>query len=236
MDVVASPELINEALREYPFDKRPAELYQPMEYLLGIDTERFYPLLTLWACYLFSGDASRAINPSLGVEIFDKFLMVHSDLLDSRQPANQQQTVQEKWNRNVAILSGDAMIFKAYELLIMVDRLQIKPVVSKFNHCFISVCEAKQQLLNNPEDSGNSELLKRYPGAVGKFCFYLGALIGGADNNQQEKAEQLGGTLAIEATQVTPGDSQVARYLDELDCLATRKQAFLSWWRKRAAK
>ena len=119
--VAVTVDQINRVLKDYPIGQKPTELYQPIKYLLTLDTDRFYALLTLWSCYLFSGDHQKALTPALGVEVFFNFLMVHSDLLDHNRQRNGQDSVQVKWNQNVAILSGDAMIFKAYELLIQVE-------------------------------------------------------------------------------------------------------------------
>jgi geranylgeranyl diphosphate synthase type II len=136
MDITKSIHRINQALNDVPIGKQPKELYEPMEYMIQLDRQRHYPLLALWGSYLFAGTYEIALIPSIGVEVFHSFLMVHEDILDRNASRNNSLCVHEKWNNNVAILSGDAMIFKAYELLIQVEPRLVTTVIRKFNYCF----------------------------------------------------------------------------------------------------
>ncbi len=201
MDVEASIQKINQTLAQYTFGSQPVDLYQPMHYMLGLDQKRMCPLLTFWGCYLFSGNTKKVLMPSLGVEVFHNFLLVHEDLMERNPTRNGRDSVHVKWNDNVAILSGDAMIFKSYELIIQVDQELIKPVIRLFNQCFTKMCEGKQLSLNMQDDSGNSEhyfkILKLKQGALTGFSLQLGALIGGATSNEAEKAGRLGNTLGV---------------------------------------
>lgn len=201
MDVEASVQEINQTLEQYSFGSQPEDLYQPMHYMLGLDQKRVCPLLTFWGCYLFSGYTKKALMPSLGVEVFHNFLLVHEDILERNPTRNGRDSVHVKWNDNVSILSGDAMIFKAYELIIQVDQKLIKPVIRLFNGCFTRMCEGKQLSLNMRDDPGDSdhylEILQLKPGALTEFSLQLGALIGGATTNEAEKAGHLGNTLGV---------------------------------------
>ena len=223
MDVVSAYDQINKRLANYRAGEKPVELYQPIEYSLTMETDRFYPILTLWSCYLYSGEFQKVINPALGVEIFFNFLMVHSDLLDNNLERHGQESVQVKWNQNVAILSGDAMIFKAYELLIQVQPELIKPVVRNFNRCFTRICEGKQLVLNAPESQQDLDILRMNPGALGEFSMLLGALIGGADQEQQALAGKLGTEIALNHAHST------IKLLVPLNCPKTRKKEFEHW-------
>ena len=236
MEVAVFVDEINKALDDYPLDQKPAELYHPIEYLLTLDSSRFYSLLTLWSCYLFSGDHHKAITPSLGVEIFFNFLMVHSDLLDSKTERRGKQSVHVKWNQNVAILSGDAMVFKAYEMLIQVDPEQIKPVVRNFNRCFTKICEGKQLALNHPKKHDDPDVLLLNPGALGEFSMWLGSLIAETSEEQQQQAGKLGTTIAVNHAANQPllpasshGSHATIQALASLNCDDARKSEFEQW-------
>lgn len=238
MDVKASVQKINQTLAQYSFGSKPKELYQPMHYMLELDQTRMCPLLTFWGCYLFSGDTKKALMPGIGVEVFYNFLMVHEDILSRNLTRNGVDSVQVKWNDNVAILSGDAMIFKAYELMIQVDQKLIKPVIRLFNQCFTSVCEGKQLALNLPDGLSDSDdnlkILKLKSGALTEFSFQLGALIGGATKEQGEQAGLLGNNLGVKwalSSNINHQslDPSILQSLSTLDCDHERKQEFELW-------
>lgn len=75
------------------------------------------PLLTLLACDLFDGNVNDALNPALGIELFHNFSLIHDDIMDNAPLRRNKPAVHQKWNSNIAILSGDAMLVKAYELI-----------------------------------------------------------------------------------------------------------------------
>ena len=53
-------------------------------------------------------------------------------------------TVHEKWNVNTAILSGDVMLVKVYDLLLAIESDKLKTVLKEFNTCAAEVCEGQQ--------------------------------------------------------------------------------------------
>ena len=225
MEVIKLQESIDRMLVLYSLGEQPEELYRPMEYILELDQRRLYSLLTLWGCYLFAGDVIKALRPALGVEIFHGFFMVHEDLLDGVSSRGKHETVHSKWSNDVAILSGDAMIFKAYELMIQVDPHLIKPVVKMFNQCFTKICESKQLALNQ-SNSSDVNVSAPLSGALAGFCLKLGSSIAGASQDQIIKAEQVG--IGLGPTFGAGPTADLAR-LAMLDCENERKQRFEKW-------
>ena len=53
-------------------------------------------------------------------------------------------SVHEKWNLPIAILSGDVMLIKAYELLSKIKNDALKETITIFNQTAIKVCEGQQ--------------------------------------------------------------------------------------------
>ena len=53
-------------------------------------------------------------------------------------------TVHEKWNSNIAILSGDVLLVKAYELISKQNKEHIPDLYQLFNKTAIEVCEGQQ--------------------------------------------------------------------------------------------
>ncbi|MDO9274377.1 MAG: polyprenyl synthetase family protein, partial [Lutibacter sp.] len=95
--------------------KEPANLYEPILYILQIGGKRLRPVLTLMTCDLFNGNVKKAYDAALAIEIFHNFTLVHDDIMDSAPIRRGEETVHIKWNINTGILSGDAMMIMAYQ-------------------------------------------------------------------------------------------------------------------------
>jgi len=193
---------INYELSNHHFEGKPPELYEPIRYILGLGGKRLRPLLTLYGCYLFSGDCDKALIPSLGVETFHNFTLIHDDIMDKAPLRRGKSTVHTKWNNNVGILSGDTMLFKAYEFLITVDDSIVKKVVDLFNACAIEVCEGQQYDMNfeqrdNVSESEYINMIRLKTAVLLGFSLQLGGLIGGADDEDAKLLRKFGENIGI---------------------------------------
>jgi len=169
--------LISSELALLDFKQEPRELYDPIEYTLSLGGKRMRPALVLMACELFGGDVKRAIKPALGIEMFHNFTLLHDDIMDKAPLRRNKQTVHEKWNTNIAILSGDAMFVKSYDLIADCDPTILKTVLDKFNRCALKVCEGQQLDLNFENSGGFHPRLHAHDriengGTVGSQSFY----------------------------------------------------------------
>lgn len=139
---------IEEGIEQLTFNSTPAELYEPIRYMLSLGGKRMRPLLALMSCDMFNGDINKAINPSIGIELFHNFTLLHDDIMDKAPLRRSRRTVHEKWNINVAILSGDAMFVKAHQLLMMSEDSVVRKVIDIFSTTAIEVCEGQQLDMN----------------------------------------------------------------------------------------
>ena len=137
-------QLIDEKLKQVNFPQHPENLYDPVRYMLSIGGKRIRPLLVLMSCELFNGDIKKAIHPALAVEVFHNFTLLHDDIMDKAPVRRNKATVHEKWNANIAILSGDAMFVKAIQLLTITDESKIPALTGVFTATSLEVCEGQQ--------------------------------------------------------------------------------------------
>jgi len=128
--------------------KIPNELYGPENYILSLGGKRLRPLLALIACDLFDKDPKLALDSALSVELFHNFSLIHDDILDSAPVRRSQPTVHVKWNTNIAILSGDVMLVKAFQVLENYGFKEFKKLCGIFNKTAIEVCEGQQMDMN----------------------------------------------------------------------------------------
>ncbi|MCF8424540.1 MAG: polyprenyl synthetase family protein [Bacteroidia bacterium] len=119
-----------------------------MNYIIGLGGKRVRPLLTLIGCDLFEANPNDAINAALSVELFHNFSLIHDDILDNAPLRRGNTTVHEKWNHNIALLSGDGMMVKGFEVLSKSNEKQIPELLRLFSKTGLQVCEGQQMDMN----------------------------------------------------------------------------------------
>ncbi len=137
-------DLIKNEIEKSKFIKKPVNLYEPIEYTMEMGGKRIRPFLCLMATQLFNGDVNKAIKPALGLEIFHNFTLLHDDIMDNADVRRNKPTVHKKWNENVGILSGDAMLIEAYQYISQCDQDILPNLLKLFNEVALGVCEGQQ--------------------------------------------------------------------------------------------
>ena len=180
----------------------PAELYQPIYYLLNLGGKRLRPVLTLMAADIFGNNHRKAIDAALAVEIFHNFTLMHDDIMDSAPLRRGSATVHNKWNTNTAILSGDAMMILAYQALESYKDPLFRKLNSLFSKTAIEVCKGQQYDLDFETqlevNQGDYLEMIRLKTAVLVGCsLKMGALIGGANQADSKNLYDFGVLLGI---------------------------------------
>jgi len=180
----------------------PAALYQPIYYLLNLGGKRLRPILTLMAADIFGNNHRKAIDAALAVEIFHNFTLMHDDIMDSAPLRRGSATVHNKWNTNTAILSGDAMMILAYQVLESYKDPLFRKLNSLFSKTAIEVCKGQQYDLDFETQlevtQGDYLEMIRLKTAVLVGCsLKMGALIGGANQADSKNLYDFGVLLGI---------------------------------------
>ena len=173
---------IEEALARLTFDQPPRSLFDPITYTLSLGGKRIRPALALMACDLFGGKNEDVLQPALGLEVFHNFTLLHDDLMDEADRRRDKPTVHKLWNPNVAILSGDAMLICAYQL---VAKANDKAILELFSRTALEICAGQQYDMEfeSRSDVTEEEYIEmiRLKTAVLLACaLKVGAMIGGA--------------------------------------------------------
>ena len=118
----SAQKIVTKELEKIQIPDTPADLYDPVRYILKAGGKRIRPSLVLLGCDLFGRDYMKAIGPALGIELFHNFTLLHDDLMDNSDLRRKNPTVHIRWNPNVAILSGDVMSIMANQLVCNVEK------------------------------------------------------------------------------------------------------------------
>ena len=191
-----------EFLNDYNTIREPKNLYQPIEYILNLGGKRLRPVLTLMTTACFGGEVSRAMDAALAVEVFHNFSLIHDDIMDAAPLRRGQETVHEKWDLNTGILSGDAMLIRAYQLFENYPPETFRELAKLFSKTALEVCEGQQYDIDFETrlEVSIPEYLKmiEYKTAVlVAAAMKMGAIIAGASEDDQNRCYEFGKNLGI---------------------------------------
>lgn len=194
--------IINKAIAETKYTAKPAELYEPISYLMQLGGKRMRPVLVLVSTELFGGNVSKALDAAIGIELFHNFTLMHDDIMDKAPLRRGNPTVHVKWNESAAILSGDVMFVEAYKLMIRVDDSILRKVLDIFSDTASGVCQGQQADMNFEKRDHVSleeyiEMIRLKTAVLLAGSMQIGALIGGADKEQADLLYEFGENLGL---------------------------------------
>jgi geranylgeranyl diphosphate synthase type II len=192
----------SEFLNAYNVGREPKNLYQPIEYILNLGGKRLRPVLTLMTTACFEGDVHRAMDAALAVEVFHNFSLIHDDIMDAAPLRRGQETVHEKWDLNTGILSGDAMLIRAYQLFENYPPETFRELAKLFSKTALEVCEGQQYDIDFETrlEVSIPEYLKmiEYKTAVlVGAAMKMGAIVANAAIEDQNRCYEFGKNLGI---------------------------------------
>ncbi|WP_288763333.1 polyprenyl synthetase family protein [uncultured Weeksella sp.] len=195
-------EIIDQAIEKNLDIKSPRELYEPIEYILGIGGKRIRPLIVLMGNQMFNGLIEDAVKPAIAMEYFHNFTLMHDDIMDSAPLRRGKEAVHIKYGINSAILSGDTMLIRAYELLEDLPNDVFKEAIRLFNKTAIELCEGQQYDVNYETQKEISfedyyKMIKGKTAVLVGACLKLGALIAGAPKEEADRLYEIGLNLGI---------------------------------------
>ena len=150
-------EIINSKIEKIRIQGTPNELYDPINYILNLKSKRVRPILSLLSYSLFKEDIDKIIEPSIALEFFHNFTLIHDDIMDNADIRRGEDTIHKKWNNNIGILSGDLLMIFAYKMLENVEEKTFKKTFQRYNNIAIKVCEGQQYDMNFEVENEISE-------------------------------------------------------------------------------
>ncbi len=199
----------------------PAELYDPIHYLMKAGGKRVRPMLTLLSCQAVANEGtllplvqregvgsefvgSTAMDAAIAVELIHNFTLVHDDIMDRSDLRRGQPTVHVKWSESAAILSGDVMIGLATRALLRSASHAKQPltVVDAFSTGIVDVCDGQAldlALMSRRDVSIDDyfDMISKKTAKLLEMSAVVGALVGGADDATTERLRAFAGGIGI---------------------------------------
>ncbi|HUN21133.1 MAG TPA: polyprenyl synthetase family protein [Muribaculaceae bacterium] len=193
---------VNENIGSIAYPDTPDSLFEPVRYMLQGGGKRIRPVLTLASCAALGGAYSDAINQALGIEMFHNFTLLHDDVMDNSDTRHGRPTVHRRWDESTAILSGDAMLTMASQLIMRCAGVHTEEALGIFNSVAMDVYRGQQydmdfEARTNVSIGEYLEMIRLKTGVlIGGAC-RIGALMADADKEACDAMYAYGEALGL---------------------------------------
>jgi geranylgeranyl diphosphate synthase type II len=151
---------------------------------------------------MYGKNPKEILSQSAAIEVFHNFTLMHDDIMDQAPLRRGKPTVHEKWNANIAILSGDVMLVRAYDLLLPTPTALLPEVIRLFNKTAAEVCEGQQLDMNfegyeTVAEADYIEMIRLKTAVLLGFALQLGALLAGASKEDVQRIYDFGVNIGV---------------------------------------
>jgi len=159
-------------------------------------------MLVMLSYSIYKKDAEKIVSYAAAVEAFHNFTLMHDDIMDKAPLRRGKATVHEKWNVNTAILSGDVMLVRVYDMFLSLESSKLNQVLRAFNQCAAEVCEGQQwdmvfESKTKVTEAQYSEMIRLKTAVLLGFSLELGAILADAPKADQIALREFGVNIGI---------------------------------------
>ncbi len=107
---------VNAFLDNIVVEKEPNRLTQAARHLLQAGGKRLRPFITIKSCEVEGGTELEAMPFACSIELLHNFTLIHDDIMDKDAMRRNVKTVHTIYGEPIAILAGDYLFAKAFEV------------------------------------------------------------------------------------------------------------------------
>jgi geranylgeranyl diphosphate synthase type I len=123
----------------------PKMLYDAAGHLIINGGKRLRPYMVIKSCQILGGKTSKAMPAASAVEMVHNFTLVHDDIMDNDEMRHGVPTVHKKFGMPVAILAGDVLFSKAFQIISnsKLSGNAMTQLISRLATACVEVCEGQ---------------------------------------------------------------------------------------------
>ncbi len=182
--------LVDEAIPKFLPITPPDELYRAMRHLLDAGGKRLRPTALLLAAEAVGGKPDNLLPAALAVELVHNFTLIHDDIMDEADLRRGLTTVHKKWGTSRAIIAGDALFSKAFEILSCAksEPQQIVESIELLSKTSTDICEGQWMDMNfaTRKDVTEEEyirMVEKKTAVLFAAAVKMGAILSGANRD-----------------------------------------------------
>ena len=158
------------------------------EYLRAGGGKRIRPALLLLSSRLFGNGHRGAIQLGAVVEIIHTATLVHDDIIDEAQTRRGRAAANTQWGNSKCVLAGDWLYMQAFKIAVQQRNFRVLDVFIELTQMMVEgelmQMEKLGRLISLDE---HFDLIYRKTACLFSTCMRLGAILGGATSEQEDK-------------------------------------------------
>lgn len=182
----------------------PEELYKASRYLVDAGGKRLRPAVLILAAEAVGSDLKSVLPAAVAVELVHNFTLIHDDIMDKDNVRRGMPAVHVKWGEAGAILAGDTLYSRAFEILSKVEKepVQILKCVNVLSKTCTEICEGQWldmdfEKRGQVTDAEYLEMIEKKTSVLYAAAAKIGALLGGASDEVTEALSEYGRLIGI---------------------------------------
>ncbi len=173
-------------IRSYIGDEEPKVLMDASKQYPYAGGKRMRPAMAVACCRAVGGDVEKAIPLAVAIEYIHNFTLIHDDLMDGDEKRRGMTTIHIGYGMPTAVLAGDALFAKAYQILANLDvpADRMRDALKYISQAVWDLARGQQMDINNEGNIVSEEVyletIKLKTSVLFAAAAAGGAIIGGA--------------------------------------------------------
>ena len=166
------------------------------EYLRASGGKRVRPALNILSTYAVGGDGSRtnAIRMATVMEFLHTATLVHDDIIDNADTRRNRPSVNARFGNQTAVLMGDWLYMSAFETSLHERSLEVLDILTGLTRKMTEGELIQLTMLGRTDITEDEyfDVLQRKTAFLFSACCEIGAILGGANREQQTALRDFG--------------------------------------------
>lgn len=173
----------------------PTRLYSACKHITGAGGKRVRPLICLLSCEAVGGKMGGAVKTAAALELVHTFTLIHDDIMDCDELRRGKPSVHMVYGEATAILAGDLLFSKAFELC-------DAPAFRVLARAASEICEGQEMDMSFEKAKGVSEeeyleMIRKKTAVLLEAAAESGAILGKASKEQEKALADFGRDLGL---------------------------------------
>jgi len=181
--------LVTDAIEQLMPVVHPRGLYEASRHLVDSGGKRLRPSMLLLAAEAVGGEAAALAPAAVSIELIHNFTLIHDDIMDNADVRRGRLAVHKIWGESGAILAGDTLYSKAFQVLGMTpaEPGRILRAMNMLSRTCTSICEGQWldmefESRDRVSEAEYMEMIEKKTGVLYGASAGMGAILAGASD------------------------------------------------------
>ena len=168
------------------------------EYLRGGGGKRIRPAVLLLSSKLFNYEGRGAVRLGAVMEIIHTATLVHDDIIDEAQTRRGRPAANTQWGNSKCVLAGDWLYMQSFRIALQERNLRILDALIELTQQMVEGELLQMEKLGKCiSQEEHFDLIYRKTACLFSVCMRMGAILGNASPQDEERVAQYGRDLGM---------------------------------------